>query len=540
VKGLALSCALALALAASAPAFADTQRFALIVAHHDGGPGLPRLRYAARDGGRLADVLTELGGFSRADILSVIDGDAGTILDTLDEVERRIADAKRGGTEVVFLFYYSGHAANGALRLGKTVLDMSAIRKKLEASSADVRLAFIDSCGAGAMTREKGGSLAPPFVVAVDEGLSARGQVIITSSSADEVSQESDDIQGSFFTHYLASGLRGDADRNSDGRVTLDEAYGYAYGRTVAATAVTRAGAQHPTYAYDLRGAGDVTLTEPGGAPVVLDFPPVLEGRYFVVDLERQLFVAEVEKNAGARSRIALPTGQYAIKKRLDSHLLMQRLSAREKGVFTVDEKTMERVSFQNDYAKGTPILTAEVERALGFSLSLGLGAQTVLDSVENGGLFPSLGFVSIEARVRNLLRSQVLGSLDLGLGAVQGNRLVDGGPLGTVAFPVQVTQLSGGASLLWEERLFDEAVLLAGGGRMAGFFFHHRFLGEAPVAQQTYLTFSPGLVGIAGFAFAGWGHVELMARAHWLPYNVDEVRHLALLDAVVSVWVDL
>lgn len=522
-----------------------TQRFALVVANHEGGPGLPKLRYAGRDGARLADVLSELGGFERADMLSVIDGDAATVVSTMDEVERRIVDAKRAGDEVVYLFYYSGHAQNGTLRLGNTMLDMSTVKSKLETSAADVRLAFIDSCGAGAITREKGGTIAPPFVVAVDEGLSARGQVIITSSSADEVSQESDDIQGSFFTHYLATGLRGDADRNKDGKVTLDEAYGYAYGRTVAATATTRAGAQHPTYSYDLRGAGDVTLTEPGGADVVIDFPAGLEGRYFVVDLDRQLFVAEVEKNAGAPSRIALPTGQYAIKKRLDSHLLMQRLSAREKGVFTVDERTMEKVSFQDDYAKGTPILSDSLEKAIGWSLSLGLGAQTVLDSVNNGGLFPSLGFVTLEARAHNLFRSHLLGSVDLGLGSVQSIRTVDGGPLGVVEYPVQVTEVTVGGSMLWEEQLedlpvVDDGLMLAGGGRVALLSFHHQFLDEAPVSEQNYLTFSPGLVGLVGWSFADWGHVEVMARAHYLPYNVDEVRHLALLDGVVSVWFDL
>ena len=67
--------------------------------------------------------------------------------------------------------------------------------------------------------------------------------------------------------------MRGDADRDHDGRVTLDEAYAYAYGRTVAATAATRAGAQHPTYAFDLKGAGDVVLTQPGDAFVVVEFP---------------------------------------------------------------------------------------------------------------------------------------------------------------------------------------------------------------------------------------------------------------------------
>ncbi len=526
------------ALLGAAPAVAKTERFALIVANHEGGPGLPALRYPERDGARLADVLAELGGFTRADMLSVIDGDAAAVLNTMDEVERRVSEAKAKGDEVVFLFYYSGHAQNGVLRLGDSMLDMQTVRTRLERSSADVRLAFIDSCGAGAMIREKGGTIAPPFVVAVDENLSAKGQVIITSSSANEVSQESDDIQGSFFTHYLATGLRGDADKNHDGKVTLEEAYAYAYGRTVAATAVTRAGAQHPTYAYDLRGAGDVVLTEPGDADVVINFPAALEGRYFVVDLDRQLFVAEVDKDAGAASRIALPTGQYAIKKRLDSHLLMQRLSARQKGVFTVNDQTMETVSFQDDYAKGTPILSDTVERAVGWSLSLGFGGQVVVDGANDGGLFPSLPFVTLEARAHNLLRTHLIGSLDVGVGSVQTVRTADGGALGVASYPTQVTQLEAGASLLWEERFVDEQLLLAGGARTAAYWFHHQLSG-APIAEQSYLTFSPGLVALVGWNFAHWGHVEVMGRAQYLPYNVDEVRSLALLDGIASVWFD-
>ena len=49
--------------------------------------------------------------------------------------------------------------------------------------------------------------------------------------------EESDLLGGSYFSHHLASGLLGDADRSADGRVTLAEAYAYAYERTVADTA---------------------------------------------------------------------------------------------------------------------------------------------------------------------------------------------------------------------------------------------------------------------------------------------------------------
>jgi Caspase domain len=536
VRALVLTCVFLLA----GVSHAGTDRFALLVANHDGGSDLPRLRYAARDLSRMSDVLTDLGQFSRSDILSVVDGDAATVMGTLDEVERRVQESKRRGNEVVLVFYYSGHAQNGVLRLGDTLLEMGLVKRQLEESTADVRLAFVDSCGAGAMTREKGGQLAPPFVVAVDEGLSAKGQVIITSSSADEVSQESDDIQGSFFTHYLSTGLRGEADRDKDGRVTLDEAYGYAYGRTVAATSQTRAGAQHPTYAYDLHGAGDVVITEPGGADVVLAFPAELVGRYFVVDLERQVFVAEVEKDRGQASSVALPKGQYAIKKRMDSHLLISRVEARTKGVFVVDERQMEQVAFADDYAKGTPILEDELKwRDTRWSVSLGLGAHAVLDTVDNGNLFPATPLIVIEARAHNLIRPHLLTSLDLDLGSVQSERVIDGGQLGTLRFPVQHTVIQGGAALLWEERFFDDALLLAGGGRVAGLFFLAQFAPDAPVQRQTYMSFSPGLVGLVGFSPFGWAHLEIMARAHYLPYNVDELRSLAVVEGIASVWVD-
>ena len=525
----------------------QVQRFALLIAAHDGGDGLPRLRYAGRDATRLADVLVDVGGFQRADILSVVDGDAAVVIDLFEELERRVRAAKARGDDVVVVAYYSGHAQDGRLRLGQTTLEMRELRRRLETSSADVRLGFLDSCGAGAITREKGATLAAPFVVRVDEDLSAKGQVIIASSSADEVSQESDDIQGSFFTHYLASGLRGDADRDSDGRVTLDEAYAYAYGRTVAATAATRAGAQHPTYAFDLKGAGDVVLTNPGDAFVVVEFPEVLEGRYFVVDLQRQLFVAEVEKQKGEGSKIALPKGHYAVKKRMDSHLLMTRVQGQQKGTVVINDATMERVDFNDDYAKGTPIfISDELTRDVGLSLSVGGGLQQIVGPVDDGGLFPTMPLLLLNARIHHLLRSQLTLDVDVGFGSVQAVRSVDGGALGSVDFPVQASEFQGGVAVLWEQPLqdlIDVDVVVGAGPRMAGLFFVHEFNGAvrpAGLASQSYVTFTPGLAAFVAWSPIDYAHLEVSARAQYLAYNVDDLRHMAVIEGFASVWLDL
>jgi hypothetical protein len=546
----ALACAVAVGALASTSAQAATQKFALLVAAHEGGEGLHPLRYAGRDATRFADVLVDVGGFARADIISVVDGDADTVRELFDELEHRVDEAKGRGDEVVIVTYYSGHAQDGELRLGKTRFAMQAWKRRLEGSSADVRLAFIDSCGAGAITREKGAALAAPFVVKVDEDLSAKGQVIIASSSANEVSQESDDIQGSFFTHYLASGLRGDADRDQDGRVTLDEAYAYAYGRTVAATATTRAGAQHPTYDFDLKGAGDVVLTETGDAFVVVEFNDALEGRYFVVDLDRQLFVAEIDKQKGGASKIALPKGQYAIKKRMDSHLLMTKVNGRQKGVVVVDDAVMDRVNFQDDYAKGTPIAVSDtIDEAIGFSLSLGAGLQTTVSGVDDGGLFPNMPLVVLDARVHNLLRSNLTLDVDVGFGSVSAVRVVDGGALGRLSFPVVVNEAQAGAAILWEQPLADVVgvdVTVGAGPRMGGVFLQHTFqsgagdAGGAALPPQSFLTFTPGVTGFVAYSPLSFAHLEVSARASYLPYNVDEVRHLGVFEAFASVWLDL
>ena len=67
-------------------------------------------------------------------------------------------------------------------------------------------------------------------------------------------------MQGSYFTHHLLGGLRGPADASGDGQVTLDEAYAWAFARTVESTFATSGGVQQPQVRVDLRGAGALVL----------------------------------------------------------------------------------------------------------------------------------------------------------------------------------------------------------------------------------------------------------------------------------------
>ena len=192
-----------------------------------------------------------------------IGASASQLLSALVAVERRAAEAappRRAHGAVLLLL---GPRQGRRAAPGRDARSRStALKARIAASPVDVRIAILDSCRSGALTRTKGARKAPAFEIQSESPRDAKGLVILTSSTSDEDSQESDAIGGSYFSHHLASGLLGGADRSGDGRVTLFEAYAYAYDRTVADTAESAAGAQHPTFSYDLAGNGDLVLTD--------------------------------------------------------------------------------------------------------------------------------------------------------------------------------------------------------------------------------------------------------------------------------------
>src|SRR5207302_1097132 len=236
----------AAALLAALPALAEERRFALVVGDAQGGVGTRPLRYAERDARRMHAILTRLGGVRPEDARLLTAASADEVRRALADLAARADQAKARGEETVLVVYYSGHAKEGELRLGDTRMPLVELRDALRNAPADVRIGLLDSCQSGAITRPKGIRAAPAFDVQQAQAASTRprGLVLIASSSADEESQESDEIGASFFTHYLASGLLGDADPSGDGKVTLAEAYTHAYARTDGEPAEARRGAR--------------------------------------------------------------------------------------------------------------------------------------------------------------------------------------------------------------------------------------------------------------------------------------------------------
>ncbi|HLL04829.1 MAG TPA: caspase family protein [Myxococcaceae bacterium] len=298
------------------PVFA-AKRVALLVGANEGWDE-PKLRYARKDAHKLRDVLVRRGGFAEKDIVVLEDPGAGELREQLEAMKRQFVG--RSGAETLFVFYYSGHADREHLHLqGAPAFSLKELLASLREVPAAQKLGIIDACQSGALL--KGARLASPgFDVARKEELAVSGLALLVSSTANEPSQESKELAGSFFTHHLVSGLFGLADANGDRRVTLSEAYQHARERTAAATVHTRAGPQHPGAKIELAGYEELYLTAEDGSEAVLAFPPGWP-RCFLTDRFEMRLLVEIPPGA-ARSLVPVPAGSYLLKCEASEELL--------------------------------------------------------------------------------------------------------------------------------------------------------------------------------------------------------------------------
>ncbi len=291
---------------------ADPLRLGVIVGNNRGARGKTRLRYAEQDARKMYEVLVSQSGFSKTNLKLLTGGGAGEVWRALNAAEETIARRAAAGDDItLFIFYYSGHADGDVLELGDTTLDFDRLKRFLKRSKATVRLAFVDACHSGVLAARKGGRRVPGFPIVVTDDLDSSGYAVVTSSSDDELSQESEEIRGSFFTHYLISALRGAADSSRDGRVTLNETYQYAYAKTLTRTSRTVAGGQHPMYDFNISGKGEVVLARTGGTRGGVTVTAPSSGRLLILDAKREQLVAELSAEAHRPVDVGLSPGRY-------------------------------------------------------------------------------------------------------------------------------------------------------------------------------------------------------------------------------------
>ncbi|WP_295096217.1 caspase family protein [uncultured Fibrobacter sp.] len=355
---------------------ARINRYVVAVSANFGGQGRPVLRYAESDAKSFAKVLGEMGGVQAGNVILVKEPGVAALQKQLDGLDAKIAQGKNAAGRNEVLVYYSGHADERGLRLGEEIYSWKEFRKRIDALNADVKIAVIDACGSGAITRAKGGVAVPAFMV--DKSSDMKGYAFITSSTQDESSQESDKLKGSFFTHSLVSGLRGAGDASGDGKVTLSEAYQFAFNETLQKTEATMGGAQHPSRDMNLAGTGDVVMTDLRSTSAGLELDEDVDGHLFIRDEKGEL-VAELYKKSGRAMSLGFPAGKYSVRMERPAEFKEASITLYDNNRARLSKKQFNAVTVEKTALRGE----IKSER----SCAGGDAAKCSLDSLDRNGI---------------------------------------------------------------------------------------------------------------------------------------------------------
>lgn len=344
---LALLLCLAVASLGREVAAASLRKVAVVVGANLAPPGRATLRYAHKDAQQVVDALRSAAGFNPQDIALLLDP---TPAELLSELDRQLTLAGETSEQTLLFFYYSGHADEREVFPGGQALALSALKARLADPRAKLRLGLMDSCHGGGWTGSKGLIKVEAFSVDDVPELAEEGSILIASSAGQGNAHETDRLGGSVFTHYWNSGLRGAADRNIDGVVTLNEVFEYARALTIRDSALTGQEPQQPSFQMKLSGRRDFPLATPANQQTTLIYNQQT-GPTEVVRLSDGLVV--VETAVGARTvRLALSSGNYLVRRRTPEGLLVRIVSLEAGNVATLDEASLERTTLGRGQAK--------------------------------------------------------------------------------------------------------------------------------------------------------------------------------------------
>jgi hypothetical protein len=211
-------------------------------------PNAPKLKWAVNDARAFYNHMVNFIKIPEDNVILLLNQDAN--LTRLRSMLGTHLKQKAGREDMVIIFFAGHGAAEKDLispdgdGLEKYLLPFDADPKDLYASALPMReishifyriqserLIFIaDSCysgSTGGRTIRQSGVRANISDAFLDRISSGKGRIILTASGANEVSAEDDELQHGIFTYYLLKGLKGPADADKDGLVSVDEAYRY-------------------------------------------------------------------------------------------------------------------------------------------------------------------------------------------------------------------------------------------------------------------------------------------------------------------------
>jgi hypothetical protein len=197
---------------------------------------VPPVNFARNDASTIKRYLINQFGYYEKRIIEIYD-DQATLGGFKRIFEEKLPNMVRPSESDVFI-YYSGHGApdpetkeaffvpydcdpSYAKSTGYKVQEMFGHLSRLNARSVTV---VLDACFSG--STEKGAlikGISPVFVSVQSPILAKEGSVVFTSTAANQVSSWYYEKRHGLFTYYFLEALRGEADGNRDGTITLQE-----------------------------------------------------------------------------------------------------------------------------------------------------------------------------------------------------------------------------------------------------------------------------------------------------------------------------
>lgn len=341
---------LALCAAAASPGQAapNPRRFAVVIGSNGAAGERPPLRYAHRDAQAMASTLVAVGDFPQANVKLLLEPRPAEVLQALDA---KLQAIRALGDDTLLLFYYSGHSDHEALFPGGQPLPLSAVRARLDAEVATVRLGIIDACRGGGWTQTKGLTPEAPFEIQRPLSLESEGAVLIASSSGLESAHETEALEGSFFTHHFVAGLLGAADRSGDGEITAEEAFRYARELTVRDTALQAPQPQHPSFEIRLRGRNDLALARVASGPGTVTLKQTF-GPMQILSASSGIALLELPPGPQTAT-VIVPAGRYLVVRRAAEGSYATELSVDPNRPVTLDEASLRPTEVARLAAKG-------------------------------------------------------------------------------------------------------------------------------------------------------------------------------------------
>lgn len=198
---------------------------------------IPQVRYARRDAEIMASYLESVAGVARSKMKVLLDEGA-----TSSDVEAYVEEwlPRHVTSETTVFVYYAGHGmpnlSNGKAFLvpydghpdfASKLYPLDRLYEKLEQLPSKQVVVMLDSCFSGATGRSVLPSGARPMGLAMESTVNLKKAVVLSAASGTQISSDYDNEGHGLFTYFLLKGLRGEADRDGNGTVQVEELYDF-------------------------------------------------------------------------------------------------------------------------------------------------------------------------------------------------------------------------------------------------------------------------------------------------------------------------